>query len=473
MKARTDVKLLLLFFIYLASCSQNSEHSNAAIKEDIKSLTTSQQQLTDATYQSEDEKKALSKFIKGTEFCEKYKSITSTESGFYVTVPVDYKDLAKGETKIWAYFTSGNFNPEMPTMIYFDGGSGGNSHGSKRILKNFNELHYDQRGIGCSHPETLELYRDPDFYSNLNNAKDADEIRKFLKIDQVSLYGASYGTVVATIYASNFEAQTKAVILDGTVFSDQSNSKIIGFYLKKMYGLLQPGTQAGLKKYINSEDKLIRLWSLARVLMYNNDPFGKLKKYLTLAFPSENEINQDFADKILSPDLFQQVFFGDTIDSVEAFNNQMLNCKNAHQKQKMELSLFGPYAGLYQQFSVYQYDVDRTKECKTISAQEDAVVYSANNFPISVPVVYFQGNLDAATYASGAIQHYKQVPTKQKQLLIAVNGGHCPGMAALQSQKSDVIELVESALQGQIVTAEQLKKLNLTESEVHWVYTSQ
>lgn len=461
------IAINLVSIFILSSCSQDKSNDTPA-----KALSASQQQLQSARYKSDIEKKALSLFISGTEFCEKYKSVTAIENGFSVNVPVDYSDLSKGTTRIWAYFSSGPFDSEKPTMIYFDGGSGGNSHGQKQILTNYNELHYDQRGIGCSHPETLELYRDPNFYSNLNNAKDANEIRKHLKIDQLSLYGASYGTVVATIYASVFEKNTKAVILDGTVYSDESNSKIIGFYLKRMFESLSDGTKAGLKKYINSEDKIARVYMLARMLMYGNDPFGKMKKYLTLAFPGADQINQGIADKILGPNLFQESFFGDRIDSVEGFNNQMLTCKNSHQKQKMDIPLFGPLAGQYDVFTNLKYDVDRTSECEAISTAEDTKVYSADQYPIHAPVVYFQGNLDGATFASGAIQHYKNVPTKEKQLLIAVKGGHCPGMVLLQTKNNDVIEIFESALSGKLITPAQINYMNAVETEVHWVYTN-
>lgn len=469
MKISHGLKLFLTSLL-ITACSKSDPQSDSFTDN-----SSSHQQLKNAKYSSEDEKKALSRFITGSEFCEKYKSVTSTENGFYVTVPVDYERPESGTTKIWAYFTSGPFNPEKPTMIYFDGGSGGNSHGGKKLLNDFNELHYDQRGIGCSHPESLDLYRDPNFYSNTNNARDAEEIRKSLKIDKLSLYGASYGTVVATTYASLFETNTRAVILDGTVFSDDpSSERIVGYYLKKMHAALPKGTQAGLKRYIDSEEQIANLWTLARILMYSNDPFGQMKKFLTLAFPSENEINQKLADTILGPDLHRQLFFGDEISSVEAFNNQVLNCKNGRQKHKIDVSLFGPTMGgaAYNVFHNYEYTVDRTKECETIHAKEDSILYSADLYPINLPVVYFQGNLDGATFASGAVKHYKKVPKKQKQLLIAVNGGHCPGIASLRSNNSDAIDLMETALLGKVISNDQLKKFNAVDPSVRWVYTS-
>lgn len=426
-------------------------------------------QLAAASYDSDMQKEALSGFITGTEFCEKFKDITSKENGFYVTVPVDYKDASKGQTQIWTYLTSGAFNPALPTVIFFDGGSGGNSHGWGKILKNFNEVHYDQRGIGCSHPQSLALYRDPNFYSNENNARDADEIRKALKIDKISVYGGSYGTVVATVYASIFASNTTAAVLDGTVFNHEENYKVLRFYLKRAYNQLPDGTKIGLKKYINQTSQIVSLWSLARVLMYSNNPFDKLKTYLMMAFPSENEINQEIADKLFGANLFNDTFFGETVDAVEAFNNQMLNCKNSPQKAPMDLTLFGPIGDTYYELEKYENKIDRTAECAAIGAKDDKI-YAATDYPLTVPTTYFQGNLDGATFADGAVKHYKQVAKGSKQIMIAVGGGHCPGLVALNQKNLGMVEIAEAALRGEKVNQDQREVLNLGQKEVKWVY---
>jgi proline iminopeptidase len=466
--------LIFIAFILIAGCSKSTDRNDDIKVNDTNiRLSMSQKQLQVAQYDSENQKKALSGFITGTEFCEKYKSITSTENGFYVSVPVDYNEPSKGTTQIWAYFSSGPMNSKLPTVIYFDGGSGGNSHGSKKYLKNYNELRYDQRGIGCSHPESLELYRDPDFYSNENNAKDANEIRKHLGLQKVSLIGGSYGTVVATVFASLFSENTTAVILDGTVYDSDDDSSTIGFYLKRMYKTLPEPTQLGMKKYFTKSGELTSLWSLARLAMYANKPMDMLKSYLIQAFPSENEVNTDTTNKLFNPNLSQEAFFGDTLESVEAFNNQVLNCKNNPQKSTIELSLFGRN---FYEFVKYPYQIDRTEDCAAINVKDEfQKPFSANNYPITVPVTYFQGNMDSATPAGPAVKHYKFVPVNQKQLFIAKGGGHCPALTELYSHVDEFIDVIESALDGKKITPDQLTKVKSASSEkanIDWVYTA-
>jgi proline iminopeptidase len=464
---------LISFSIICLSVLSACDPKDSGKKEpvDLANLSSARQ-IQLSNYDNETQKTALSKFITGQEFCEKYRSVTSNENGFYVTVPIDYTDLSKGTTQIWAFFSSGPFNAEKPTVIFFDGGSGGNSHGHPALLNSFNELHYDQRGIGCSHPTTMALYRDPNFYSNLNNAKDADEIRKALKIQKVSLFGASYGTVVATIYASMFAEHSTGVILDGVEFSSSDKSQVINHYLKKTYKQLSDGTKAGLKNYIKSPNQVARVWSLARLLMYDEQPFVLLKTYIEKAFPSEFEIDQPLADKLFGENLFTDQFFGDTIDSVEAFNNQMLNCKNSPTKDTMDISFFGPYGSTYANFDTIAYPIDRSESCDAINAKPETPVYLATQFPISIPVTYFQGNLDSATVAPGAIRHYKEVPMKSKQLFIAVGAGHCPGTRALMAKNKAAVHIAESALLGKMSSKEETAQLNVEQKTVKWVFTS-
>lgn len=408
-------------------------------------------------------------FITGADFCQKYSDVTSKENGFYVSVPIDYANLARGTTKIWAYFVSGPYDAAKPTMVFFDGGSGGNTHGSEAMLKNFNELHYDQRGIGCSHPDNLSLYLDPSFYSNENNAKDANEIRKSLNISKISLFGGSYGTIVATIFASMYPQFTKAVVLDGTAFSgDENRNTVINYYLKKIYSKLSNGTKATMKQYFNSQDKIASLWMLTRILMYSENPFSQLQKYLEAAFSSG--LNKDIADKLFDPQLFNNIFFDDAINGVEAFNNEMLNCKNMLHKKTDDILLYGSIDGQFLELQPYSNNGDMTAECKEIGVT-DNVVYRATNYPISVPVTYTQGTVDSATIPEGAIKHYKMVPTGQKQILIAVDGGHCPGAAELMKKNAGAVVAMEAALNGQIITSTMLQQMN-SDATVVWKYAA-
>jgi proline iminopeptidase len=161
----------------------------------------------------------------GKVFCDRISASRATEiyNGF-LPVPVDYRDPSKGTTDLY-FSTSRKFDPTLPTMIFFSGGPGGASHyqGHKQWQElnslRVNIIQFDQRGIACSRPATEVVYMDSQFYSSENTARDADELRKLFNVDKVSVYGLSYGTVPATIYASLFESSTKSLILEGVVYS--------------------------------------------------------------------------------------------------------------------------------------------------------------------------------------------------------------------------------------------------------------
>lgn len=271
---------------------------------------SSAEQLANASYSSAELKTILSHYTTGREFCEKFKSVTAPEVGSWITVPVDYQNPALGTTQIYAFFAEGKFDPSRPTAIFFDGGPGANSHGWSRLTEKFNELHFDQRGIGCSRPSTLELYRKDTFYSSLNTAKDADEVRKFFKIDRLSVFGGSYGTVPATIYANQFPEHTSAAVLIGVDFgtSTVGDSRVVSYSLKKMYEKFPQETKDAMLSYFD-QPHMVSLFTLARMAMYGNEGLKKVELLLKEVFPAKDKIDTAKADKLFKQDLVTTAFY--------------------------------------------------------------------------------------------------------------------------------------------------------------------
>jgi proline iminopeptidase len=473
----TQIKIFLVTaLLTLTACQNNNGGSSSSEKDKAKPPA----QPADG-FKNETQRKLFSKFITGTEFCKKFSEITSKENGFRVKVPVDYKDLNKGTTEIYAFFAEGIFDSKLPTVINFDGGSGANSHGWPKYLKSFNELHFDQRGIGCSRPESLELYKSPSFYSSENNARDANEIRKHLGLAKVSVWGGSYGTVPATIFGHLFPEATTAVALEGVLFSGetQESSKVVNHLLKKIWPQLPSATKDAMKVYFSAPEMIVSLDLTTRMAMYSNDAVKTLTALLLNYFPSPDKIKKEEADKIFKPGIIQRSFFEtDKISTLDQFNNTVLNCKELH-VTSMVYTLFGyikdDKSNTYPMEFVPYKVVDNKESCNALEASPDPVLYSAAHFPISVPVTYFQGNWDGATSAAGAVNHYKKVPKAQKQLLIAVKGGHSPNIKSLMDSDPDrrnaQVQAFEKALLGEIITQDDVKKLNATQNEVKWTST--
>ena len=72
-------------------------------------------QADDSSYQS------------GTEMAAAHPDLVRDESGFYVSVPVDYKNPLRGQTKIYVHFQK-PFRANLPTFAFFNGGPGQASH---------------------------------------------------------------------------------------------------------------------------------------------------------------------------------------------------------------------------------------------------------------------------------------------------------------------------------------------------------
>jgi pimeloyl-ACP methyl ester carboxylesterase len=102
----------------------------------------------------------------------------------------------------------------------------------------------DQRGSGssaaldCPVPESLaeqfrdgglarvakacraDLAADPDQYTTPISADDLDDVRAALGYDQINLYGASYGTRLALVYAGRHANRVRSLVLDGVAPPD-------------------------------------------------------------------------------------------------------------------------------------------------------------------------------------------------------------------------------------------------------------
>lgn len=162
---------------------------------------------------------AVAAYRSGRELCGDRVRPTSNEKneyGFFVR---------SGQTEIYAW-TRKPFSVSKKTVVFVNGGPGDHAHDSALQLSQWNVVFFDQRGIACSRPSSETLFLDRRFYSSQNAVQDIEAIRQFLKLRKISLYGVSYGTVPAHLYAATFPAFTRAVVLEGVV-ADSSPEVLI------------------------------------------------------------------------------------------------------------------------------------------------------------------------------------------------------------------------------------------------------
>lgn len=425
---------------------------------------------------------AQSNYISGPDLCNRTQADRIGEIGHFIEVPVSYKDPASKSTPLyfWTYLP---FDPQKPSMIYFNGGPGGSSHFSQfSLLTDWNVIYLDQRGTACSRPYLEETFFNPEFITSKNIAADADQIRKYLGISKWSIYGHSYGTVPATIYAHDFAAYTTAVVLEGVI--DQGDQDLYRAprrkYLAQNYlDELPSDLKKKVIEFSQTQTKVF-ISSLIMGFMYDDNPFDLLTEYLQKILNIEKQLHLQnrLSDKNSEDDSKSLLYFS-------KFNWLNIVCKELsfnHLGSNFEHELIDN-----QFFYITSQDLlnKRIEECRSIGLTDLSLYknYDAKDYPLFVPVTYFQGTVDGATVAPKAIHHYKSASKGPTQLFLKINGGHSPiskfTLAVLSEPSTPppaqelYSQIFRQSLLGQRVLIDDLNKAeNYSSQKTKWVGTA-
>lgn len=354
----------------------------------------------------------------------------SSEFSKYVSVPVDYNNLSKGYTSIYSY-TKKPFNPNLPSIIYFTGGPGSSSRASEFTLERSNVIFLEQRGISCSKPETKELYLDPKFYSSVNTAKDAKLVLDSYGIKKATIYGQSYGTVPATIFASMFKSQTNNLILEGVIFNGNEtlwHSPVKKHLLQNFFNQLSSADQEKVLNY--SQSGLVPSNWFSKVggmLLYMNNGIETYKTFLESLLTMDEDTFVSFIRNFYPNEKEAEDFsFGDVtmgmIGCQEiSMNNQELSLNLVFQDKKL---------------SYDKVNVDYHERCLPLGLdQYKSNYYRAINYPVFTPVFYFLGENDGATDIHQGMNHFRTVAKSEKTLIILKKGGHLPALGLLKDNR--------------------------------------
>jgi len=391
--------------------------------------------------------------------------IAGKENGFFVKVPVDYHDKSQGFTEVYAHFRK-PFDTNLPTYVLFTGGPGQDSHfpsGGKADMYadiGYNFLLFDQRGIAFSRPEKEALWLSPDFHSTENNARDLEEIRKFLNIEKISVYGASYGTTPATVYGHLFPKSTRSVVLEGVVYDGFDITPQVDDFLPKViqryFDSLNPTLKEKLNR-ISNDTNMPRMWFPAYVqsfLTYSGtESLPVLTQMLETAANAEDEKFRDEFNKaqaavnkgaVPPKNLFEDHV--NTLLLVKEFGMSRTDIFNQLilENGKIKRQVNG-YASMY------------VSGAKNLGMPIDKKsTYSAVNYPLEVPTYYLNGTRDGATIPPWAIKHWKNVPQGEAYLLLLKGGGHMPGGQIL---KFDLDKNGEAGPQSKVFFKSIFKKM--------------
>lgn len=365
----------------------------------------------------------------GQDVCKHSQSQRQGEWPLWIQVPVDYQRPERGRFPLYAW-TKSPWDPTKKTMIYFAGGPGDSSHASSMTLMDWNVVFFDQRGVACSRPPTLELYQDPSFYSSLNTVRDVEEIRRSLGVEKVSVYGVSYGTIPAHLYGALFRAHTRAVVLEGVIFHSEAQTLIENPQRRKIlqhfFDRLPQAHQDRILE-ISQNPAYSPGWysNVGRMMLFVDQPLEAFRRFLDQVLWSESLL------KTLLPNFEMrrapEVEFGPS-----SMTLRMLSCK--------ELGMNTPGASFSAVFQGRQLVAERNSRLREMNcaplgfqAQEPNQGFLAETLPLWVPVTYFQGTLDGSTAASEAVKSYKKATQGPAQLVLVKNGGHMPLQGPLAS----------------------------------------
>lgn len=346
------------------------------------------------------------------------------EYSFRVSVPIDYSDSSKGFTTIYAW-TQKAFDPSKKSLVFFTGGPGGVAHGIQLDLPQWNLIFFDTRGNSCSRPESAKDFFDPHFYSSEWVARDVEALRKHLKIEMLTVYGVSYGTVPAHLYGYLFPKSTRSVVLEGVIYEGgetltEPSNRILN--LQNFFDSLPLEMQNSILR-LSNHPEISPFWfsKLGMFMLYLDNPFVAFESFL----------HSVLADEVLAVGMIRG--FEDKEPFDEAFGHghmfmAMIGC------QELGLSESGPsFYSVFEGRKLKPSGYSHLKEhyCDSISGYK-VQTYNASQYPSNSKTFYVQGFLDGATSYKNAFQHF-QYATQGGQLLLAKKGGHLPLHGGLNS----------------------------------------
>lgn len=429
------ISSLILLLAYSPGCSKHDDSPAPAGKINVPVA----QEVTAENY------------LSGEKFCETYKDITSKEHGQYVNVPYDYNLPEAGSLEIYAY-SMAPFDPRKPTYIFVDGGPGQNTHGLMPQFLNgeFNELRFDQRGLGCSAPVTFELYKKAGLYSTENTVLDMEEIRKSYGIKTWSVYGVSYGTVPATMYGSKYPKETTSVVLEG-VIGDPNDIHSLYYKTEKMnlaIADLNPNQRRSFSLIMdeNSADTDMVI-AIFYKNFYQDIGMKKVKDYLQRLISSDGKIHREVIaetreNKKADEQKYSRPQQPGTVDDNVL---DIIYCKNLNYRHRSAVDLYyEDKAGFYAKPSS---NAKFGKSCDKVGVGEnEEQPYRIEANPVTKTIYYFQGAHDGATLAIGALNHWRTVAKGLSYFMLAEKGGHNPNLTRLNQQDSAKLKIAESLL---------------------------
>ncbi len=143
------------------------------------------------------------------------------------------------DLKLFTYMHKA-FDARKKSIVFVDGGPGGilgkdNLERTAQTYSDYNVIFFHARGAGCSALSSRDMQMDQAL-TTWNQVEDLEAIRKKWNIDAWhAIYGYSYGTRLARLYAHDYPQKVRQLVLEG-LDEDYAltNEQIIDFMIYRM-----------------------------------------------------------------------------------------------------------------------------------------------------------------------------------------------------------------------------------------------
>jgi len=357
-------------------------------------------------------------------------AVCSSSDVFHVRVPY-YYDRSSSPTFDYAFQFRTSSNSSAPVVIILGGGPGQTLIGAAApegaIPTSYNLIFTDPRGEGCNASQGAPF--PVDFFKTEYLARDVLSMISSLRLRDYIIYGASYGTVHATVTASIAERERfnlpKAVVLEG-VLGRAFIGGIDEYYQtfvtewSRLKGILDPRVVAMLSRTplplgYSSRDwaTFIRLEMISGEVPNSGHPLVNLLNPLVSDDPGRAAAARDALDQAIRSTLALQ-------PTAVSLLFETLFCRELAGKWSVGWDLVGGNLVLSGQ-----------DFCPLIKVP--FTPYDAADWPVATPIYYFQGPNDPTIAMSNALHHFN-VETRSRRNFVVVGGAsHAPLAVSLQA----------------------------------------
>lgn len=179
--------------------------------------------------------------------------------------------------KTYSLYVETYGNPKNTPILFLHGGPGDGcmllSELAKKLSKDYYTICFDQ--FGCGRSGDIAEGENFGLVKQLNVI---NELRKYLFLDKVTLYGHGYGGVLACLYANKFSQNVESIIYDCPTWNFSDSVKSITKYLFQESFIYKDKNSTAYRLCSEIMDKVYRegdtrcIEDIEKLLKYVEDP---------------------------------------------------------------------------------------------------------------------------------------------------------------------------------------------------------